>query len=145
MQVIFLLNIWQIIWLITSSTSKCSYSLAMEFQQQVADAWENHGLCARNELREAHRLLEQLKKKAQGSPSAVFPANALPLPLRKWYYTFHLIVRYVLNVLKNWWFLCLCDICVCADTNSLNSEKLTVHLVILSFLIFQPETLHDNW
>ncbi|XP_008784696.3 protein KINESIN LIGHT CHAIN-RELATED 2-like [Phoenix dactylifera] len=60
-----------------------SFSLAMEFQQQVADAWENHGPGARDELREAHRLLEQLKKKAQGSPSAVFPANTLPLPPQK--------------------------------------------------------------
>ncbi|XP_010904580.2 protein KINESIN LIGHT CHAIN-RELATED 2 [Elaeis guineensis] len=57
-----------------------SYSAAMGFQQEVADAWENHGPGARDELREAHRLLEQLKKKAQGLPSAVFPANTLPLP-----------------------------------------------------------------
>lgn len=32
------------------------------------------------ELREAHLLLEQLNKKTQGSRSAVFPANTVPLP-----------------------------------------------------------------
>ncbi|XP_039133161.1 LOW QUALITY PROTEIN: nephrocystin-3-like [Dioscorea cayenensis subsp. rotundata] len=56
-----------------------SYALALEFQKHVIDSWERHGPNASDELREAHRLLEQLKKKAQGSPSAVFPANTLPL------------------------------------------------------------------
>ncbi|CAL9090859.1 unnamed protein product [Musa textilis] len=56
-----------------------SYALAMEVQQRVIDAWENHGPSTKDETREAHRLLEQLKKKAQGSPAAVFPANSLPL------------------------------------------------------------------
>lgn len=60
-----------------------SYSLAIVFQKQVADAWETSGSGSSSELREAHRLLEQLKKKAQGSRSAVFPANTLPLPLQK--------------------------------------------------------------
>ncbi|KAK9945099.1 hypothetical protein M0R45_010630 [Rubus argutus] len=40
-----------------------SYALAIQFQQQVVDAWENHGSSAHDELREAHRLLEELKKK----------------------------------------------------------------------------------
>ncbi|KAL9318634.1 hypothetical protein ACSQ67_015151 [Phaseolus vulgaris] len=40
-----------------------SYALAIEFQQQVIDAWESHGATAEDELREAHRLLEQLKKR----------------------------------------------------------------------------------
>lgn len=52
----------------------------MDFQQQVVDGWEAQGPSAADEVREAHRLLEQLKKKAQGSRSAVFPANSLPLP-----------------------------------------------------------------
>ncbi|XP_072960010.1 protein KINESIN LIGHT CHAIN-RELATED 2-like [Typha angustifolia] len=56
-----------------------SYTLAMDSQQRVIDAWERHGSSAIEDLREAHRLLQQLKKKAQGSPSAVFPANSLPL------------------------------------------------------------------
>ncbi|XP_020094688.1 protein KINESIN LIGHT CHAIN-RELATED 2-like [Ananas comosus] len=57
-----------------------SYAIAMDFQQQVVDGWEAQGPSAADEVREAHRLLEQLKKKAQGSRSAVFPANSLPLP-----------------------------------------------------------------
>lgn len=56
-----------------------SYDLAMESQKRVVDAWERHGPNAKDEFREAERLLEQLKRKAQGSPSAVFPANTLPL------------------------------------------------------------------
>lgn len=51
----------------------------MEFQQRVIDAWENHGPTARDDCREAHRLLEQLKKKAQGASSEL-PRKALPLP-----------------------------------------------------------------
>ncbi|KAG0476159.1 hypothetical protein HPP92_013000 [Vanilla planifolia] len=60
-----------------------SYEPAMQFQQEVIDRWETHGPDARDELRESVRLLHQLKKKAQGSPSAVFPANCLPQPLQK--------------------------------------------------------------
>eukprot|EP00268_Persea_americana_P015159 TRINITY_DN16875_c1_g1_i2.p1 TRINITY_DN16875_c1_g1~~TRINITY_DN16875_c1_g1_i2.p1 ORF type:complete len:626 (-),score=137.72 TRINITY_DN16875_c1_g1_i2:370-2247(-) len=56
-----------------------SFGLAMEFQQRVIDAWENHGPTARDDHREAHRLLEQLKKKAQGASSEL-PRKALPLP-----------------------------------------------------------------
>ncbi|XP_062209900.1 uncharacterized protein LOC133911601 [Phragmites australis] len=56
-----------------------SYKLAMDFQEQVVDAYKTCDTGSSEELREAHRLLEQLRKKAQGSPSAVFPANALPL------------------------------------------------------------------
>ncbi|PSR94863.1 Protein KINESIN LIGHT CHAIN-RELATED like [Actinidia chinensis var. chinensis] len=41
-----------------------SYPLAIKFQEQVIDAWEGHGLSAQDELKEAQRLLEQLKKKA---------------------------------------------------------------------------------
>lgn len=61
-------------------SSTCSFVLAMEFQQKVIDAWENHGLNAKDEIREAHRLLEQLKKKARGSPPTSFPGKALSLP-----------------------------------------------------------------
>uniref|UniRef100_A0A2N9IKA4 MalT-like TPR region domain-containing protein n=1 Tax=Fagus sylvatica TaxID=28930 RepID=A0A2N9IKA4_FAGSY len=57
-----------------------SYALAIEFQQQVIDAWESHGSSADDELREAHRLLEQLKKKAHGASSNDLPVRALPLP-----------------------------------------------------------------
>jgi hypothetical protein len=57
----------------------CSYNLAMEFQEQVVDAYKSWDTSSSEELREAHRLLEQLRKKAQGSPAAVFPANSLPL------------------------------------------------------------------
>lgn len=60
-----------------------SYDLAMEFQQEVTNRWETKGPDAKNELREALRLLQQLKKKAEGSPSAVFPANYLPERLQK--------------------------------------------------------------
>ncbi|XP_078173958.1 protein KINESIN LIGHT CHAIN-RELATED 2-like isoform X1 [Carex rostrata] len=56
-----------------------SYKLAMEFQQRVVDAWEKRGADATEDLREAYRLLEQLKKKLEGSPHAVFPANSLPV------------------------------------------------------------------
>ncbi|XP_077215418.1 protein KINESIN LIGHT CHAIN-RELATED 2-like [Tasmannia lanceolata] len=56
-----------------------SYGLAMEFQQRVIDAWGNHGPNAIDEFREAHRLLEQLKKKARGSSDETH-RKALPLP-----------------------------------------------------------------
>lgn len=55
-----------------------SYSLAIEFQQQVIDAWESHGASAEEELREAQRLLEQLKKKARGVSANEVPMKALP-------------------------------------------------------------------
>ncbi|PON31507.1 N-terminal acetyltransferase A, auxiliary subunit [Parasponia andersonii] len=57
-----------------------SFALAVGFQQQVVDAWESHGPSARDELREAHRMLEQLKKKALGDNSNELPTKALPLP-----------------------------------------------------------------
>ncbi|TVU48368.1 hypothetical protein EJB05_08002, partial [Eragrostis curvula] len=56
-----------------------SYKLAMDFQEQVIDAYKSCGTDSLEELREAERLLEQLKKKAQGSRAAVFPANSLPV------------------------------------------------------------------
>jgi hypothetical protein len=58
----------------------CSHSLAIEFQQQVIDAWESHGASAEEELREAQRLLEQLKKKARGVSANEVPMKALPFP-----------------------------------------------------------------
>lgn len=58
----------------------CSYGLAIEFQQQAIDAWESHGAGAADELREAHRLLEQLKQKASTVSAHGFPTKALPLP-----------------------------------------------------------------
>ncbi|XP_043694070.1 protein KINESIN LIGHT CHAIN-RELATED 3-like [Telopea speciosissima] len=57
-----------------------NYKLAMEFQQRVIDAWEGHGPSARDKFREAHRLLEQLKKKTRGSSLNEFPTKALLLP-----------------------------------------------------------------
>ncbi|XWS46959.1 hypothetical protein CRYUN_Cryun14cG0112500 [Craigia yunnanensis] len=57
-----------------------SYTLAIEFQQQVIDAWEGHGTSAQNELREAQRILEELKKKARGTSTNQLPSTALPLP-----------------------------------------------------------------
>ena len=62
------------------SLGLCSYALAIEFQQRVIDAWESHGSSAEDELREARRLLEQLKKKAHGSRSNELPMKALPSP-----------------------------------------------------------------
>ncbi|MED6151950.1 hypothetical protein PIB30_087188 [Stylosanthes scabra] len=61
-----------------------SYGIAIEFQQQVIDAWENHGASAEEELREAGRLLQQLKRKAQGASAGEgeSPTKALPLPHR---------------------------------------------------------------
>lgn len=58
-----------------------SYALAIQFQQQVVDAWESHGSSAHDELREAHRLLEELKKKTRGTFSNdERTIRALPLP-----------------------------------------------------------------
>ncbi|XWS36410.1 hypothetical protein CRYUN_Cryun20dG0083300 [Craigia yunnanensis] len=57
-----------------------SYTLAIEFQQQVIDAWEGHGPSAQDELREAQRILEELKTKARGTSTNQFPTKALPLP-----------------------------------------------------------------
>ncbi|KAK7345785.1 hypothetical protein VNO77_16396 [Canavalia gladiata] len=59
-----------------------SYVLAIEFQQQVIDAWESHGASAEDELREAQRLLEQLKQKAHSASATELPMKALPLPHR---------------------------------------------------------------
>ncbi|KAI6674901.1 hypothetical protein NL676_002807 [Syzygium grande] len=57
-----------------------SYALAIEFQQQVVDAWENHGASAEDELRDARSHLVQLKKKARGAMSDELSRKALPLP-----------------------------------------------------------------
>lgn len=58
----------------------CSHALAIEFQQRVVEAWESHGPSGHEELREAHRLLEQLKNKARGASANELPTKALPLP-----------------------------------------------------------------
>ncbi|CAL5357367.1 unnamed protein product [Camellia sinensis] len=57
-----------------------SYPLAIKFQEQVIDAWEGHGPSAQDELKEARRLLEKLKKEARGASSNEPPVRALPLP-----------------------------------------------------------------
>ncbi|KAL9677703.1 hypothetical protein QQ045_005937 [Rhodiola kirilowii] len=60
-----------------------SYALAIEFQQQAIGALENHGPSVENELKEAQRLLEDVKKKARGGSSNEPLTKALPLPSRK--------------------------------------------------------------
>ncbi len=62
---------------------KCSYALAMEFQKRVVDSWRNHGPSARDELKEAIRLYEQIKIKALSCLSPENSAIALPEPLEK--------------------------------------------------------------
>ncbi|RID66771.1 hypothetical protein BRARA_D01887 [Brassica rapa] len=58
-----------------------NYSLAVEFQQQVIKAWNNHGDSAKDELKEAKRLFEELRLKARGGVSTdKVPTKALPLP-----------------------------------------------------------------
>ncbi|XP_010414161.1 PREDICTED: uncharacterized protein LOC104700347 [Camelina sativa] len=58
-----------------------NYSLAVEFQQRVIDAWDNHGDSAKDEMKEAKRLLEDLRLKARGGVSTNnLPNKALPLP-----------------------------------------------------------------
>ncbi|KAK9146418.1 hypothetical protein Sjap_006321 [Stephania japonica] len=57
-----------------------SYVLAMDFQQQVINAWVSHGPRMHDELREAQRVLEQLKEKARGLNSDDISTKALPLP-----------------------------------------------------------------
>ncbi|MBA0680686.1 hypothetical protein Goari_012373 [Gossypium aridum] len=56
-----------------------SYTLAIEFQQRVIDAWEGHGPST-EELREARHALEELKTKARGTSTNRVPTKALPLP-----------------------------------------------------------------
>ncbi|XP_062221510.1 protein KINESIN LIGHT CHAIN-RELATED 2-like [Phragmites australis] len=57
-----------------------SYALAMEFQKRVVDSWRSHGPDARDELKEAIRLYNQIKTKALASLSPEDSANALPEP-----------------------------------------------------------------
>jgi hypothetical protein len=51
----------------------------MEFQKRVIDSWRNHGASARDELKEAIRLYEEIQTKAIAfmSPDVV---TALPEP-----------------------------------------------------------------
>lgn len=50
----------------------------MEFQKRVVDSWRSHGPSARDELKEAIRLYEQIKIKALAFLSPEDPPNALP-------------------------------------------------------------------
>ncbi|URE39514.1 TPR [Musa troglodytarum] len=59
-----------------------SYALALEFQQQVVDAWRSHGSSAKDELEEAAKHLEELKKKAFGSLTEEVIQEALSLASR---------------------------------------------------------------
>ncbi|KAM0922084.1 hypothetical protein ACQ4PT_006336 [Festuca glaucescens] len=56
-----------------------SYKHAEDYQLRVIAAYESCGPDMSYEQREARRLLEQLRRKAEGSPHAVFPANSLPV------------------------------------------------------------------
>lgn len=42
----------------------CSYGLAVNFQEKAIDAWKGHGPSAHDELKEAERILDELKMKA---------------------------------------------------------------------------------
>nr|GMD71110.1 protein KINESIN LIGHT CHAIN-RELATED 1 [Ipomoea batatas] len=55
-----------------------SYQLAINFQKKVIEAWEGHGPNAEDELKEAYRILEQLKMKACVSLPEQPPIKALP-------------------------------------------------------------------
>uniref|UniRef100_A0ACD5ZGF2 Uncharacterized protein n=1 Tax=Avena sativa TaxID=4498 RepID=A0ACD5ZGF2_AVESA len=57
-----------------------SYAMAMEFQKRVVDSWRNHGASARDELREAIRLYEQIEMKAMAYMSHDDSVIALPEP-----------------------------------------------------------------
>ncbi|TVU27682.1 hypothetical protein EJB05_19179, partial [Eragrostis curvula] len=57
-----------------------SYALAMEFQKRVVDSWRNHGPDARDELKEAIRLYNQIKEKALASLLPEDSTTALPEP-----------------------------------------------------------------
>ncbi|CAL1383228.1 unnamed protein product [Linum trigynum] len=57
-----------------------NYGLAIEFQQRVVDAWESHGINAKDELEEARQLLEELEMKALTGSTSQLPRKALPLP-----------------------------------------------------------------
>ncbi|RWW72049.1 hypothetical protein BHE74_00020168 [Ensete ventricosum] len=59
-----------------------SYVLALEFQQQVVHAWRSHGSSAKDELEEAAKNLEELKKKAFGSLTEEVMQEALSLASR---------------------------------------------------------------
>lgn len=62
----------------TSISGFCSYVLAINFQEKVVQAWESHGPSAQDELKEARRLLEQLKKKAGVLSAEQAVMKALP-------------------------------------------------------------------
>ncbi|CAH9129502.1 unnamed protein product [Cuscuta epithymum] len=57
-----------------------SYQLAINFQKKVIDAWECHGPNADDELKEAYRILEQLKAKVHASLPEQSRVKALPMP-----------------------------------------------------------------
>lgn len=57
-----------------------NYKLAIEFQEQAIETWESHGSSAQDELKEAHRILEELKQKACKSFSNELLTETMPLP-----------------------------------------------------------------
>lgn len=56
-----------------------SYALAINFQEKAIDAWSGHGPSAHDELKEAQRVLEELKVKACGGSHDVHSKKALPV------------------------------------------------------------------
>ncbi|KAK1620842.1 hypothetical protein QYE76_026359 [Lolium multiflorum] len=57
-----------------------SYSVAMEFQERVVASWRNHGHSARDKLKEAKRLYEEIQTKAIAFMSPDDSVIALPEP-----------------------------------------------------------------
>ncbi|KAG9155675.1 hypothetical protein Leryth_003943 [Lithospermum erythrorhizon] len=56
---------WRVDQINVTPTSIDNYDLAINFQNKVIEAWEDHGPSAEDELEEAQRLLEELKNKAR--------------------------------------------------------------------------------
>ncbi|KAM0007118.1 putative tetratricopeptide-like helical domain superfamily [Helianthus debilis subsp. tardiflorus] len=54
-----------------------SYALAINFQEKAIDGWRGHGRSVKDELKEAIRVLDELKVKACGGPhdNMALPAN----------------------------------------------------------------------
>lgn len=55
----------------------CSYALAINFQEKAIDGWRGHGPSVNDELKEAMRVLEELKVKASGGlyDNKMLPVN----------------------------------------------------------------------
>ncbi|KVH94316.1 Tetratricopeptide-like helical [Cynara cardunculus var. scolymus] len=60
-----------------------AYALAINFQEKAIDAWSGHGPSAHDELKEARRVLEELKVKACGGSEDLHSKKALPVQHRR--------------------------------------------------------------